>query len=411
MKKSFLSGLGINIILLGIASFITDVSSEMIQPILPLFILGLGGAGLAIGLIGGLGDSIAGVLKIISGYMSDRTGRRKPFVVAGYGSSSVSKLFFPASTAWAHMLALRPIERIGKGLRTAPRDAIIADSAAQEIRGKAFGLHRTLDSAGAILGSSFALVLYWLLEWDFPSILLVAAVIAFAALVPLFFVKEVRRDPRPTTFSISLRALPSHLRFFILVATLFALGNFTYMFFILKGWDALPSETADIVIILLYIWFNIVYTAFSTPSGVLSDKIGRKSVLFLGYVLFGVTCVAIILPSSLELLIIVFTLYGLVNALIEGTQRALASDLVGSELRGTALGTFHTAVSLATLPAGIFAGILWEYVDPVATFVYGAFLALISVVLLAFVRDPKTESSRRKETEEQNNVQLPSTFS
>ena len=399
MKKGFLSGLGINIALLGMASFITDVSSDMIQPILPLFIIALGGAGLAVGLIGGLGDSIAGVLKILSGYISDKTGRRKPFVVAGYGSSSVSKLFFPTSSAWAHMLALRPIERIGKGLRTAPRDAIIADSAAQEIRGKAFGLHRALDSAGAILGSSLALALYWFLGWDFPSILLVAALIAFVALVPLVFVREVPRDPKPTTLSISLRALPGHLRFFVLVATLFALGNFTYMFFILKGWDVLPSDTADIVIILLYIWFNIVYTAFSTPSGMLSDKIGRKAVLLLGYLLFGVTCVVIILPSSLELLIIVFTLYGLVNALIEGTQRALASDLVESKLRGTALGTFHTAVSLATLPAGIFAGLLWEYVDPVATFVYGASLALISVVLLAFVRYPKTHVSVRKETE------------
>jgi len=404
MKKSFLRGLGINIILLGIASFITDVSSDMIQPILPLFIIALGGAGLAVGLIGGLGDSIAGVLKIASGYLSDKTGRRKPFIVAGYGSSSVSKLFFPASSTWAHMLALRPVERIGKGLRTAPRDAIIADSAAQEIRGKAFGLHRALDSAGAILGSSIALVLYWFLGWDFPPILLVAAVIAFLALVPLVFVREIRREPRPTALSISLRALPGYLRFFIFVATLFALGNFTYMFFILKVWDVLPADTAAIIVILLYIWFNIVYTVFSIPSGMVSDKIGRKAVLFLGYVLFGITCIAIILPSSLELLIIVFALYGLVNALIEGTQRALASDLVESELRGTALGTFHTAISLATLPAGIFAGLLWEYIDPVATFIYGAILALLSAMLLAFVRYPKTDASGRKNMEEKNNV-------
>ncbi|MFX0097036.1 MAG: MFS transporter [Candidatus Hodarchaeota archaeon] len=404
MKKGFLRGLGINIILLGIASFITDVSSDMIQPILPLFIIAIGGAGLAVGLIGGLGDSIAGVLKIISGYLSDKTGRRKPFVVAGYGSSSVSKLFFPASSTWVHMLALRPVERIGKGLRTAPRDAIIADSAAQEIRGKAFGFHRTLDSAGAILGSSIALVLYWFLGWDFAPILLVAGVIAFLALVPLVFVREIRREPRPTALSISLRALPGHLRFFILVATLFALGNFTYMFFVLKVWDILPAETVTIIVILLYIWFNVVYTVFSIPIGMISDKIGRKTILFLGYVLFAITCLAIILPSSLELLIIVFAFYGLVNALIEGTQRALASDLVGSELRGTALGTFHTAISLATLPAGIFAGLLWEFIDPVATFIYGAILALLSAMLLMLVHYPKTDTSFKKEIEEKNNL-------
>ena len=381
LMKSFL-GINVNIVLLGLVSFLTDTSSEMILPILPFFIAALGGTGLAIGLIGGLEESVASILKVFSGYWSDRYGRRKVFVSSGYLTSSISKIFLAFSTAWQHVLILRPLERIGKGLRTAPRDAIIADYAGEEVRGKAFGLHRALDTSGAILGSALALILFWFLKLEFKTIIFLGALIAFSALIPLYVVRERRAEAKRITLKISLAELPRSLRLFIVIATLFALGNFTYMFFILRAEQFFAGRIAFAMPILLYIWFNIIYASFSTPLGMLSDKIGRRSVLSFGYLIFGLTCLLFALPLSMFSLIILFTLYGLVYAMIEGNQRAFVSDLAPKELRGTSLGTFHTAIGLAALPSGIIAGALWQYVDPAATFFYGSALGFLAAILL-----------------------------
>ena len=381
--KSFL-GINLNILLLGLTSFLTDTSSEMIMPILPFFIAAVGGTGLAVGLIGGLGETVSSILKVLSGHWSDKSGRRKIFVSSGYLASSISKIFLAFSTAWQHILILKPLERVGKGLRTAPRDAIIADYAIEEVRGKAFGLHRALDTSGAILGSALALTLFWFMKLEFRIIILLGALIAFSALIPLYAVKEKRAKAKKITLKISLTGLPSSLRLFIVIASLFALGNFTYMFFILRAEQFFP-ETERIAFampMLLYIWFNVIYAFFSIPSGILSDKIGRRSVLFLGYLLFGLTCLLFALPLSLFSLIILFALYGLVYAMIEGNQRAFVSDLAPKELRGTSLGTFHTAIGLAALPSGIIAGTLWQYVDPTATFFYGSALGFLAAILL-----------------------------
>lgn len=382
LMKSFL-GINVNIVLLGLVSFLTDTSSEMILPILPFFIAALGGTGLAIGLIGGLEESVASILKVFSGYWSDRYGRRKVFVFSGYLTSSISKIFLAFSTMWQHVLILRPLERVGKGLRTAPRDAIIADYAGEEVRGKAFGLHRALDTSGAILGSALALALFWFLKLEFKTIIFLGALIAFSALIPLYVVRERRVKVKRITLKISLTELPSSLRLFILIATLFALGNFTYMLFLLKAKQFFAEEIAVAMPILLYVWFNIIYASFSMPLGMLSDKIGRRSVLSFGYLLFGLTCLLFALPLSMFSLIILFALYGLVYAMIEGNQRAFVSDLAPKELRATSLGTFHTAIGFAALPSGIIAGALWQYIDPTAAFFYGSALGLLAATLLA----------------------------
>ncbi|NIR87256.1 MFS transporter [Candidatus Bathyarchaeota archaeon] len=383
--KRFL-GISLNIFLLGLVSFLTDTSSEMIFPILPFFIAALGGTEFAIGLIGGLGDGVASILKVFSGYWSDKSGKKKIFVSSGYLTSSVSKLFLYFSGVWQHVLVLIPVERIGKGLRTAPRDAMIADYSKEERRGKAFGLHRALDTSGAIVGSALALILFWFINLEFKAIIFLAAFTAFSALIPLYFVKERRAKARKVTFAISLTGLPHPLRLFIAIATVFALGNFTYMFFLLKAQqlfaELLTERNAFAMSMLLYIWFNVVYASLSFPMGILSDKLGRRAILSSGYLLFGLTCLGFAFSSSLVSLVVLFALYGLFYAVVEGNQRAFISDLSPRQMRGTALGTFHTTIGLATLPSGMIAGALWQYIDPAATFLYGSALGFLAATLL-----------------------------
>lgn len=396
MDKGFFKGLGINIVLLGIVSFITDASSDMIWPILPLFITSIGGGGLAVGLIGGFGESVASILKVFSGYWSDRLGRRKALVASGYATSSMSKLFFPFIPSWSYLLLLKPLERVGKGLRTAPRDAIIADSVSTEVRGRGFGLHRTLDTSGALLGSVLAFIFFWFLGWGFRTIFLIAAGIAFLALVPLIFVKEVKTEPKLVSLSIGLKGLGRPLKLFILTATIFALGNFSYMFFILRAQDAFrplfPERLATAIPILLYALFNVSYALLSTPIGVLSDRIGRRRVLAAGYSLFGLTCLGFSIANSLISFIALFLLYGIFHAFVEGVQRAFASDLASKGLRGTALGTFHTSIGLTALPANAIAGLLWD-IDPKITFVYGAIAGLITSGLLILILNKNGSTS------------------
>jgi len=367
-------------------SFLTDLSSEIILPILPFFIVALGGAGLAVGFIGGLEGSISSILKVFSGYFSDKFGKKRGLVATGYLTSSLSKLVLPFSTAISHVFVLRSGDRVGKGIRTAPRDALIADYSIREQRGRAFGIHRAMDSAGAIIGSLLALILFWFLNLNFQSVILIGAIIAFSALIPLVYVKEIQREKKSTNLEINLKGLPSSLRWFILVASVFALGNFTYMFFILRVQSFFEGRISFALPILLYVWFNIVYTAFSIPVGILSDKLGRKRVLAVGYSLFGITCLGFIISNSSGLLVLFFAVYGITNAIVEGTQRAYSSDLAPEGLRGTGLGTFHTAIGLAALPGGILAGILWNSFGPEMMFLYGAVLGFIAAGFLTIIK-------------------------
>jgi len=386
MKKKRDKGkIGRNVVLLGIVSFLTDISSEIIFPILPMFLAALGGTGIVIGLVGGLADSISSLLKVFSGYWSDRVGKRLPFVFAGYGLSSISKIALSFSTAWQHAAVLVSAERVGKGLRTAPRDAIISESTDEKQRGKAFGIHRAMDTSGAVIGSGVAFVMVYYLGLNFQTIIFAAGIIGFFALIPIMFLKEKKKKPVESSLKISLKELPRDFRVFLIIATIFALGNFTYMFFILKSQSAFfEPEMAIAIPILLYMWFNIVYALFSIPAGVLSDKMGRKKVLASGYLLFAATSLGFMISDSLILFIFFFALYGATYALIDGNQRAYASDLISEKLRGTGLGTLHTCIGLAALPASLIAGVLWEYISPEAAFIYGAAMAVLAAVLFVF---------------------------
>jgi MFS family permease len=387
-KKEFCmeqkNGIATNIILLGIVSFLNDLSSEMIMPILPLFITSLGGAGIAIGLIGGARDSITSFLKIISGYISDKTGKRKVLVFSGYFTSSVFKLLLALSKTWQHIFVFISFERVGKGLRDAPRDALIADAMPNQ-KGKAFGINRAFDSSGALLGSIVAFILLQLMGFALRTIIFIAAIFAFFSLVPLLFVRDHKTEYHAESFKATLVGLPLTLKLFFGIATLFALANFSYMFFIMRAQQLFGGGYALGIPLLLYILFNSVYAILSIPFGLLSDKIGRKKVLMMGYALFALTTLGFATFHSLAAYIVLFVAYGLVNAIIDANQRAFVADLAQGTIRGTSLGAYYTLTGLVALPASVIAGALWNYA-PAAPFVYGTITSMSALCLFVFMR-------------------------
>jgi MFS family permease len=379
-----------NIYLLGLVSLLNDASSEIIQPILPLFIASLGAGGLAIGLIGGLSDGLPSLLKLLSGYWSDRLKRRKPLVSAGYGISAVGKLLLAMAATWQQVFVLKTLERSGKGIRSAPRDAIIAESAPREGRGRGFGIHRALDSLGAVVGSVLAYLL-WQSGMDFRTIFVVAGIVAFVALLPLIPVREHDRS-QACRIRPGLSALSPDLRPFVAIASLFALGNFSYMFFILRAQEFFSGGMAVGAPLLLYVLFNLVYTLFSIPSGSWSDRVGRKKVLSVGYSLFALVSLGFAVVSSAPGLVLLFALYGLVFAIVDGAERAFVSDLCHADVRGTGLGVYYGAVGVSAIGSGVVAGFLWQYLSAEATFLFGATAALTASILLMRMRNPSAIS-------------------
>ncbi|HYU65016.1 MAG TPA: MFS transporter [Candidatus Paceibacterota bacterium] len=382
-----------NIILLGLTSLLTDFSSEMIIPLLPFFIQLLGGGGIALGFIFGFGDALAAIFKVISGYWADRTRKYKQFVFWGYVFSAIAKFLYPIAQSWQHLAVIRPFERIGKGIRDAPRDAIVSESLSDHERGKGFGVQRAMDSAGAIVGSVAVLLLYVFLNVSIPKIFLVAAFIGLLAVIPVFFVDI----PKNLSIQKQLNGhkLPARLKKFIAAATLFALANFSVAFFILQAqvsfFNLSEKQTLGLVLVV-YIFFNLFQAAFSEPAGSLSDKIGRRLVIKIGYGIFsfvslGFLLIALIHPINIVsffTLLVLFALYGLFNAFIDASQRAYVSDLSSIEIRGTALGTFDTLIGLAAIPAGLIAGFLWN-ISSVITFGFGFVVSLGAIIFLSLV--------------------------
>ena len=402
-----------NVLLLGVVSLLNDLSSEMIMPILPAFIRSLASpaeASIAIGLVGGFQESISSVLKAPAGYISDKLRRRKIFVASGYFISAIFKFFLAFSRVWQHALAFLSVERVGKGLRTAPRDAIIAESMPSE-RGRGFGIHRAMDTVGAILGNIAALFLI-LYGFNMKFVIIIAALIAFSSLPPLLFVKETipqaakgAKRAKATAAGMSeakdSKGHPSPLAHFIAVSTVFALSNFSYMFFILGAMSYFASNASQnnialVISIALYTLFDIFYAVFAIPFGKLSDKIGRFKVISAGFLLFSLTCFCfalavsftasdITLPLALLIFSALFASYGIVKAILEGNQRAFVADLAPEEAKATALGAFHTSVGFASLLASVLAGILWRF-SPSFTFIYGGLLSFSAFVLFILMR-------------------------
>jgi MFS family permease len=285
---------------------------------------------------------------------------------------------------------------VGKGIRDAPRDAIVADSVDVSIRGKAYGFQRAMDGIGSFSGAILAVVFLTFFASSTPlasyrNLFLVAFFPGVIGVLFILFIKEKRQQTevqkyQTAPFSVSMKRLPRNLQIFILVSTIFSLGNFGYAFLIVRSNKLGYTDTTTL---LLYILFYIIYTLFTIPAGMLSDKIGRKPVLIIGYLVFAATALCLIFTSQLYMLIFIFILYGIFFGFIDGVQRAFVVDLAPSDLKGTALGTFNTATGLIALPAGVIAGVLWDTFSPQATFLFALGLTIFSLLLFTFVKNTK----------------------
>lgn len=372
-----------NVWLLGITSFFNDIGGEMLMPILPLFLASLGAPGIIIGMIAGLREAIAKTLQVFFGYFADKLGRRKPFVVFGYFFSGFSKLFLAFAHTWPIALIFSGTERIGKGIRDAPRDAIIAESGMPH--GKAFAIQRALDTAGGILGSILVFILYETLGLSFTALILIAALVVFISLIPVSMVDDTPKKRKTENLFRTMKHLPSKVWIFIFISSLFALANFGYMFLILKAQTIFSVDWIIAGPLMLYILFNIFYASLSIPFGIIADKFGRRKTIMIGYSVFILLSILLLLFSNLVILIICFALYGLVYAILQAQQKAYVADISPSNLDATAIGAWNTVTGLVALPGGLIAGLLWD-LNHEYTFAFGAIVCLIGLVIFYFAR-------------------------
>lgn len=383
-KKGKLFKMNSVIVVLGFVSLFTDLSSNMIVPILPLYLTSVLHVQVgSIGIIEGIAESTASILKLFSGWLTDRVGKYKLLMMVGYGLSNLTKPLFALSASWEQVLLIRFSDRIGKGIRTSPRDVLVADSTTKEERGKAFGFRRAMDAFGAALGPLVAFSVlamyannYRLVFWlsVIPGLIAVGLIICF--------LKEkkhhdTRKQSKPPQIGFS--NLNRRFIWFSLISTLFTVGNFSDAFLALRAQDAgmLPA-----FIPLAFFTFNMSSSIFSMPIGMLSDRIGRRPVLISGFIIFALIYYGFGIAKNVGWIWVLFVLYGLYYAFTEGIQKAYIADIVPEGQRGTAMGTYNALTGLAALPASIIAGFLWQTFGPVVAFSTSSIIAILAALLM-----------------------------
>jgi MFS family permease len=389
----FFKGITGNILVLGLVSFLTDFSSEMIYPLLPVFLTTVLGAGPAIlGVIEGVAESTASLLKLVSGIMSDRVADRKKLVLSGYGISSFARPLVAAATGPLAVLVIRFADRVGKGIRTSPRDALIADSVDPAIRGKAYGFHRSMDHAGAIVGPLVATALLAYVVSDIRTVFWLAAIPGILTVFLIIFkVKEVERRKGPSNGRFLGLFPHGRLRSYIIILFIFTLGNSSDAFLLLQ---AGRLGVTPVMIPLLWAFFHVVKMLSTMPFGALSDKIGRRKIIIAGWGIYALTYVGFGFATTELHVWLLFTLYGLFYGLTEGTEKALLVDIARSDERGSAFGWYNFAIGIGALPASLLFGLIWQEVGARAAFGFGAGLAaLAALLLIIFIRPGTVEAS------------------
>jgi len=391
-------GINRNVFILGWVSFFTDVSSEMIFRAFPLFLNALGVGTSIIGLIEGLGYSAANFVKIISGWGSDRLGERKWITAAGYGLSTLVKPFLLIASSWGVALAIRVVERAGKGVRISPRDALIADCTTDGTTGRGFGFQKAMDSFGAMVGVAIAAIIIYctlgpdtvlMASEDFHRLVIIGVIpAAIAVFLVVFFVKQVRasRAEREAARHVPQpRILDKRFLVFLTVMVLFNLGNSADAFLILRANNVGVSVFYVFILLILY---NLIYALVSFPVGRLSDRIGRKKIIVIGWIIYVITYILMAVASSGWYMLIVAVTYGLYAGLAEGVSKAFVCEIVSPKRRGIAYGLYHGMVGFALLLASVIAGVLWEHIGPSSAFYFGAAMSGLAMVgMMFFVRE------------------------
>jgi len=393
-------GLPRNVVALGFVSLLTDVSTEMIVPVLPLFVVGVLGASMAgLGVIEGVAESAAALMRLGSGWLSDRIGRRKPFLLLGYGISAAAKAVLAVALSWPVVLALRFGDRVGKGLRNPPRDALIADSVEPRHLGRAFGFHRGLDTLGAAIGPLVAFAMLRAFPGGFRRIFLLSVAPAALSLVVLaVFVRAKRHGAARAASPLfaEAKAMGGPFHHFLLVAGLFSLANSSTAFLLMLAADRTHGAGfTSAQVVLVYLLYNLVYALLSWPSGELSDRVGRRSILLGAYLLFAALYALLAWRAGAAFVIGGFAVLGLHSAMLEASQRGMLGDLVEPSRRGAAYGLYYTVVGVALLPASVIAGALWDCLGPRAMFAADAAIALLAGLLFAVLLPSRREYSDR----------------
>ena len=375
-------GFGRNVTVAGFVSFFMDISSEMIYPLVPLFLANtLGVSKSVIGMIEGVAESTASLLKVFSGWFSDRLGNRKWLMAVGYGISTLSRPIVALATGWQHVMGSRFIDRFGKGVRTAPRDAIIAESAERAYLARAFSFHRSLDTMGAVVGPALAFFLLGIFSNDYRKVFWLSMIPGvIAVLLIIFFITEKKKvtEVHSEKPKLTLGHFDWRFKFFVFIATIFALGNSSDVFLILR---AQQIGISTVMIPVVYLFFNLVYFLSAIPAGIAADRFGRKRVILLGFLLFAILYYGFAIAGSTTAIWILFGLYGIFMGLTEGIQKAFLATIIPADFKATAFGVYNTAVGLAMFPASLIGGWLWDHVSPSATFYFGAITASLSAVI------------------------------